>query len=171
MASNWILTEDDVDRSVVILSDDGTDAVVEVDGATYTVSTHDLPDGSIAVSGVGAPRKLRTFTDRRGLWINEGAKARCFEVMDERTRWLGAFGGGDTAAGGEITAGMPGRVVKVLVAVGDEVPPGGIVAVLEAMKMENDVKARGGGTVIEVAISVGATVEAGELLVRLEVAQ
>ena len=91
--------------------------------------------------------------------------------MDERERWLGAFGGGDTAAGGEIKAGMPGRVVKVLVAVGDDVPPGGVVAVLEAMKMENDVKARGGGTVLEVAIIVGATVEAGELLVRLEVAE
>ena len=56
MASNWILTENGVDRSVMVRSDDGTTAVVEVDGVSYTVQTQDLPDGRIALSGVGAPR-------------------------------------------------------------------------------------------------------------------
>ena len=45
---------------------------------------------------------------------------------------------------------------------------GGVVAVLEAMKMENDVKAPGGGRVVAVAVQEGAAVEAGALLVQLE---
>jgi pyruvate carboxylase subunit B len=63
---------------------------------------------------------------------------------------------------------MPGRVVRVPVAVGDVVAPGTVVAVLEAMKMENDVKSPGGGKVVAIAVSEGAAVEAGALLVQLE---
>jgi len=169
MASNWILTENGVERTVSILSDDGVNATVELDGTTYTVRTTDLPDGRIALSGVGTPRKLRTFSDRRGTWISEGPTARNFDIIDERASWLGALGSGGGDGGGEIKASMPGRVVKVLVEVGDEVPAGGIVVVLEAMKMENDIKTPSGGKVIEVGVVEGATVESGELLVRLEV--
>ncbi|MCO4760793.1 MAG: hypothetical protein KC502_04770 [Myxococcales bacterium] len=171
MATTWILTEDAASHEVSIISDDGQTAVVDVNGTRYNVNTQDLPDGRIAVTGIGADRTFRSYDDHRGKWIAEGPNARCFDVADERSTWLGALAGGGSDAGGDIKASMPGRVVRVAVETGDVVPAGGIVAVLEAMKMENDIKSAGGGTVVEVGVVAGQTVEAGQLLVRLEEVQ
>ena len=62
---------------------------------------------------------------------------------------------------------MPGRVVKVLVAEGEVVRAGQGLLVLEAMKMENEVRARSGGTVAKVHVTAGATVESSAVLVTL----
>ena len=62
---------------------------------------------------------------------------------------------------------MPGRVVKVLVARGDAVKIGQGLVVLEAMKMENEVRCRLGGTVMEVHVIEGTAVEANAPLVTL----
>ncbi len=67
-----------------------------------------------------------------------------------------------------IMAPMPGRVLRVLVAVGDTVELRQPVVVVEAMKMENELRAPKAGTVREVAIEAGASVEAGRLLVVIE---
>jgi len=63
---------------------------------------------------------------------------------------------------------MPGKVVKVLVAVGDEVKSGQGVIVVEAMKMENELKSPKDGKVKTVAVKEGQAVEAGQSLVTLE---
>jgi biotin carboxyl carrier protein len=68
----------------------------------------------------------------------------------------------------EIKALMPGRVVNVLVAAGDEVQQGSGIMVLEAMKMENEIKAPKTGKVIEVKVAPGQTVEKGELMIIIE---
>jgi pyruvate carboxylase subunit B len=60
---------------------------------------------------------------------------------------------------------MPGRVVRVLVAVGDHVTARQGVVVVEAMKMENELRAPRDGTVTEIAVLPGAAVEAGAVLV------
>jgi biotin carboxyl carrier protein len=63
---------------------------------------------------------------------------------------------------------MPGKVVRVLVAVGDAVEAGQGVVVVEAMKMQNELKAPRAGTVIAMAAGIGATVTAGEVLATIE---
>jgi biotin carboxyl carrier protein len=78
-----------------------------------------------------------------------------------RARAIVGAGNGDQ----RIVAPMPGKVVKVLVAVGDIVEPRRGLVVVEAMKMENELTAPRGGTVTEVAVGEGASVEAGRLLV------
>jgi biotin carboxyl carrier protein len=72
-------------------------------------------------------------------------------------------------AGGEkvVKSPMPGRVVKVLVAKGDAVQAGQGLIVLEAMKMENEVRARAAGTVAEVHVTPGTAVEGSAKLVTL----
>lgn len=62
---------------------------------------------------------------------------------------------------------IPGRVVKVLVAVGDAVQEGQPLVVVEAMKMENETRAPRAGTVDEINVEPGATIEAGACLVVL----
>jgi biotin carboxyl carrier protein len=66
-----------------------------------------------------------------------------------------------------IRAPMPGKVVKVLVKAGEAVKSGQGVAVVEAMKMENELRAPRDGTIAEVAAKDGQAVEAGQVLVTL----
>jgi biotin carboxyl carrier protein len=63
---------------------------------------------------------------------------------------------------------MPGRVVEVSVAPGDSVPPGGLLLVLEAMKMQNEIRSARGGRVARVEVVAGRPVEGGARLVVLE---
>jgi biotin carboxyl carrier protein len=75
--------------------------------------------------------------------------------------------GSGSAGGGVVKSPMPGRVVKVLVAKGDKVQAGQGLLVLEAMKMENEVKAKAAGTVTEVHVTTGSAVEGNAKLVTL----
>ena len=77
--------------------------------------------------------------------------------------------GGDAAAGEQsITAPMPGRVVRVLVQPGDEVTARQGVIVVEAMKMENELRSSKAGRVREVNVEAGTSVEAGRVLLVIE---
>jgi len=90
-------------------------------------------------------------------------------VLDERRASRpgeGAAAGRD--GGKEIRSIMPGKVVDVLVAVGDEVAKDQGVLIVEAMKMENEIRAAAAGKVKEIRVSSGQAVESGELLVVLE---
>jgi glutaconyl-CoA/methylmalonyl-CoA decarboxylase subunit gamma len=83
-------------------------------------------------------------------------------VESERQRAAAAARkGGGGASEKVIKAPMPGRVIRVLVAVGAEVTPGTTLCVIEAMKMENEVKAKTGGTIAELLVKEGATIEGG----------
>lgn len=70
--------------------------------------------------------------------------------------------------GGAIAAPMPGKVIELRVAVGDAVSAGQVVAVLEAMKMENHLRAAEDGTVTEILASVGDQVEKDTLLMVID---
>ena len=63
---------------------------------------------------------------------------------------------------------MPGKIVRVLVKAGDRVESRQGLVVVEAMKMENELRAKAAGTVAEVRATEGSTVEAGAILVILE---
>lgn len=66
-----------------------------------------------------------------------------------------------------VSAPMPGTILKVNVKVGDTVKSGDPVAVLEAMKMENEIVAPQDGTVASVNVSQGASVNSGDVLITL----
>ena len=80
-------------------------------------------------------------------------------------RGRGASGGG---ASRHITTAMPGRVVRLLVKPGDRVTAGQGLVVVEAMKMENELRAPADAIVREIKVAEGATVEAGAILIVLE---
>jgi biotin carboxyl carrier protein len=67
-----------------------------------------------------------------------------------------------------VVAPMPGRIVKVLVKAGDRVAGGQGLVVVEAMKMENELRATGNGTVASVQVTEGMSVEANTVLVVVE---
>ncbi len=80
-----------------------------------------------------------------------------------------ASGGPNTAAAAQIKAPMPGRVVRILVAVGDTVDRGTPVLIIEAMKMENEMHAAAAGIVAQITVVEGDTVDPGQLLCLLEI--
>ena len=75
-----------------------------------------------------------------------------------------AAGSGEGAA---VTAPLPGNVLKVLVNAGDQVSKGDTVLILEAVKMENEIKADCDGTVGEIKVSAGSVVSAGDVLMTI----
>jgi biotin carboxyl carrier protein len=78
----------------------------------------------------------------------------------------GAAGHGEGAA--RIVAPMPGKVVRLLVEAGQEVEAGQGIVVVEAMKMQNEMKSPKQGIVAAFSVEVGATVNGGDLLVVIE---
>ncbi len=67
----------------------------------------------------------------------------------------------------QVTAPMPGTVVAIKVNVGDTVNEGDLVAVLEAMKMENEIFASGSGKVVGVSVNAGDSVNSGDVLISI----
>jgi pyruvate carboxylase subunit B len=105
---------------------------------------------------------------RYTLWI-DGYRYEV-EALDERTRAIRDMSAAKAGAAGPapLVAPMPGLVVRVNVLAGDEVQPGQGLVVMEAMKMENELRATTAGRVRSVAAVPGTAVEKGALLVEME---
>lgn len=89
-----------------------------------------------------------------------------FALQDPRKALLAAAGGG-AASGGILMAPMPGKVVKLLVKEGDLVAEGQPLLIMEAMKMQNELRAVSEGVVKKISTTEGATVETGSVLITL----
>lgn len=96
-----------------------------------------------------------------------GARRVSLDLADP-LRDLAADSGEGTGGATEIRAQIPGRVVEVRVAVGDLVAGGETILVLEAMKMQNEIRADAVARIAAVECAPGQTVETGAVLVRLE---
>jgi biotin carboxyl carrier protein len=89
-------------------------------------------------------------------------------VVSDRQRAAEAAKKGKTSTEKTLKSPMPGRVVKLLVAVGDAVVVGQPILVVEAMKMENELRATRAGVVAEIFVAAGATVESGARLLQID---
>jgi biotin carboxyl carrier protein len=121
---------------------DGTWSIL-VDGRSYAVAI--LSAGEVSVNG-------RAF------------RVDVFDPRELRGRRSAADSSGPQA----IAAPMPGRVIRVLVEPGQEVAAGEGLIVVEAMKMQNEMKAPCAGRVVSVKTVAGATVSAGDVLLVIE---
>jgi biotin carboxyl carrier protein len=115
-----------------------------LDGQSFEISVTPSPDG-----------KLK---------LQAGAQEFIAEVIDPRA-WSGRHHGGVEAEGRQqIVAPMPGKVVRVLVKTGDRVETAQGLLVVEAMKMQNEIRSPKSGTVERVLVKEGQAVNAGEIL-------
>src|SRR5512140_3240071 len=144
---------------------------VQVDGLPVSVALEPNP-GSPEVRLVidGHAATLAVEGHREGVWrlVDQGA-LREVSIEDERTRHIRNLAGAGKAVGGGavIKAPMPGLVVRIPVSPGDQVAAGAGLLVLEAMKMENELKAHAAGVVTAVRVTAGQAVEKGQILIEL----
>jgi biotin carboxyl carrier protein len=99
------------------------------------------------------------------LWV--GSARFAVEVRDPRSL-RGRVRAVDDHGPKNLTAPMPGRIVRVLVKQGDEVEAGAGVVVMEAMKMQNEIKSPKKGTIQKIMVSEGAAVNSGDVLAIVE---
>lgn len=90
------------------------------------------------------------------------------DVQDPRSLRTRRAAGGAEAGPQKITAPMPGKIIRIAVAVGDEVKAGQGVIVMEAMKMQNEMKSPKDGRVQKILTTEGATVNPGDTLAVIE---
>jgi pyruvate carboxylase subunit B len=159
---------------------DGTDVEVVVDGDRVLVNGETTPARLSEIAGT--PVRILALGERvYRLQVRAGAKRGEYtlwldghrfdvEALDERTRAirdLSATKSGPTGPA-PLVAPMPGMVVRVHVHDGEDVQAGQGLVVMEAMKMENELRAGGAGRVKRVLVSPGTAVEKGALLLELE---
>ena len=119
----------------------------------------------------GASHRLAARREGHGRWeIHLGGRRIPVRVLDERRHTILLMTGGGAAPAGPrpVRAPMPGLVVRVEVREGDLVEPGRGLVIVEAMKMENELRADVAGRIMRVHARAGETVEKDQVLIEFE---
>jgi len=160
----------------------GTLLHVELNGRTHIVDARRLNHMALSLlvqsTGDGSPvRSLDAAFAAKGTNgdFDVHLAGRTVPVQVRPSTWMTRRGASSALRAGEAGAGpqrvaapMPGKIVRVLVKAGDEVKAKQGLVVVEAMKMENELRAARDGRVRDVAVSEGQSVDAGTVLVIIE---
>lgn len=92
-------------------------------------------------------------------------------VESEYRRIVSKLRGQDVASENNVLAKMPGKIVKIVAKVGDEIKKGTSLLVMEAMKMENEIRATAPAKITNICVKEGQAVETGALLMELELGE
>lgn len=164
----YLVKVGDTDVEVMLDGD-----VLMVDGAAATAHVMDVEGTPVRMVTIGD--EVHRVVARRGsargqytLWL-DGFRYEV-EALDERMRAIRELAGVSAVASGPapLVAPMPGMIVRVTAQVGDQVQLGQGLVVMEAMKMENELRATAAGTVKAVLVQPGTAVEKGAILLELE---
>lgn len=146
---------------------------VMIDDQTVHAHVEDLPGTPLQILTIG--KELRRVFARRleqkGQYVLSIDGHRfAVEALDERTRTIRELSGVSARPAGpaHLVAPMPGLIVRVNVQEGDHVRAGQGLVVMEAMKMENELRATIAGIVRRVVVSPGSAVEKGATLLEME---
>jgi pyruvate carboxylase subunit B len=159
----------DGEEHEVVLDGEG----VHLDGEDVVARVDDVDGTPVRMVTVGD--EVHRVVVRRGptrglytIWL-DGFRFEV-EALDERARAIRELSGASAGASGPapLKAPMPGLIVRVNVQVGDAVQAGQGLVVMEAMKMENELRAQAAGRVRSIVVSPGTAVEKGALLIELE---
>jgi biotin carboxyl carrier protein len=163
----------EVDRDL----DGGDNYRFIVDDKSYDVDCRRMPSQIVSMLMDGKSYDVdleriakRTDTLDGRIHVRVRGRVLRFEILDERRIKMKEAQGFRFDVGGvaSIDSPMPGKVLKILKKEGDTVAEGEGVVVVEAMKMENELKTPKAGKVKEVRVKEGANVDAGTVLVRVE---
>ena len=150
---------------------EGARVLAEVDGRRYELEAREAEPGVFLLQAGGRVYECRVgaaTSPADATEVHVGQQAFQIALVDPRrlrhTQATGAHASGRAA----VAAAMPGKVVRILTEVGAQVAAGDALLVVEAMKMQNELKSPKAGRVVEVHTAAGATVNAGDVLVVVE---
>ena len=169
MKRTLIVGKESLDVELVHL--DGTTTLVW-EGQSHPVDIQEMEQGCYSIIMDGRSVEVRLDPARSAdpethafrAMLYDGAYE--FGLVDPRRALLGASGAAG-ASGGVLSSPMPGKVVKLLVAQGEAVQEGQTLVVMEAMKMQNELKSKLTGIVATIHVQEGATVETGSPLITV----
>ena len=142
-----------------------------VDGREYEFEAHSSPAGITLIGADGRVLECRVDGQPlpgRPLDVFVGTSHYAVTLIDPKRLRSAAGAGAHDDGAARIVAPMPGKVVRVLVESGAQVEAGAGIIVVEAMKMQNEMKAPKAGVVTAVNVEVGATVNGGDVLAVIE---
>ena len=161
----------------VVVQRAGDGFTVTIDGTAFDVHASRV-DGALLSLLVGQGREARPSRSVPAVVVSGktpgdlGVHVNGRQVRVSVTERGRARRGGSAAAHGtgpqRLMAPMPGKIVRVLVALGDVVEAGQGLVVVEAMKMENELRAAKAGRVASIAVAEGQSVDAGAVLAVVE---
>jgi biotin carboxyl carrier protein len=153
----------------VELSREGPRWFIALDGVDTQADAVEIAPGVFSILLGGLSHEVRVAPDADGsLTLQDGPNEFRAEVADPRA-WRGRKHGGVEAEGRQqIVAPMPGKVIRLLVKPGDKVEAGQGLFVVEAMKMQNEVKSPKTGTVEKLSAKEGQAVNAGDVLAWID---
>jgi biotin carboxyl carrier protein len=150
--------------------DEGSRLKADIDGRCYELKVFELggrgylfiSDDRVFDCRVEGPQSGGTIdvivgTERYAIAITDPKRLRGVKAVDTHT-----------IEAAHIVAPMPGKVVRVLVDVGEQISAGSGIMVVEAMKMQNEMKSPKAGVVVALNVQVGATVNRGDVLAVVE---
>ena len=142
---------------------------IRIGGRTHTVDARALEHGAVSLLVDGRSYDVELDESGDEVQVLVDFELLTVDVADERAVSLRAGAAGFSVTGKVlVTAPLPGKVVRVLVAPGAQVTEGQGLVVVEAMKMENELKSPKAGTVVEVFAKEGSAVEANAKLLTVE---
>jgi len=138
-----------------------------LDGRTIEVDAVLIRPGLLSLRLANQCYEVRCEPAANGLKIRMGPKGADVEIRDPRSL-RGRARSRDEYGTVNLVAPMPGKVVRILVEQGAHVEAGAGIMVVEAMKMQNEVKSPKEGTLQKILVSQGAAVNAGDILAIVE---
>ncbi|MEP6920592.1 MAG: biotin/lipoyl-containing protein [bacterium] len=141
-----------------------------VDGHKYELEVQDLDGGQYLLRQGNNVYDCQVETNsQHPEFLNVNIRGNSFPIrLTDPKRIRGTHGAGEQEGAAKIVAPMPGKVVRILVEVGANVEAGAGIVVVEAMKMQNEMKAPKAGVVVSLNADIGATVNAGDVLAVVE---
>jgi biotin carboxyl carrier protein len=169
--ATFILREGETSEEIT-LERRGREFLTERNGAVERLEAVRLPDGRLSVlfeDGRQVSGRV-LFPEEGNVEVVTQHGRKRFGLADPLRDRLRRARAQEADSGGreEIRSAMPGRVVEVLSAPGNAVAPGELLLILEAMKMQNEIRSERGGTVRALPVQAGDSVESGALLAVLE---
>ncbi|HKO59541.1 MAG TPA: acetyl-CoA carboxylase biotin carboxyl carrier protein subunit [Pyrinomonadaceae bacterium] len=142
----------------------------EIEGRGYDLMARENAGGVLLITNGTTVYRCRIETRREAGKYDVTLRGRSYEItiIDPKRLRSSENAAGHGHGTAEIVSPMPGKVVRLLVAAGDSVEAGAGIIVVEAMKMQNEMKAPKAGVVISISVASGATVNAGDVLAVIE---
>ena len=154
-----------------ILNRNGNKVLLDIDGHKYDVDIVMVEKGvySIVYNGHSYNVELIEGDNSKTYIVNTFAKTFNVEIVDAESKYISSRKQGlDAEEENTVVSPMPGKVVKIPVTVGEQVSAGQTLVVVEAMKMQSEFKATHDKTVLEILVKEGYTVDAHQLMMKLE---